>query len=452
MAIVRERLGEKRLKPYCEFLVRCSFVKQKQKAMEIVSNIILFHFFFCCPGKRISLISKKNIRYEGVLYSINEQNATVALQNVRSYGTEGREQQEQNKDPITGAVVTTNFVPPNEAVHPYLLFRGQDIKDLHVHENQQDTVSTSATVTNSNSTTVPSNPDDSTKASTPSTALPERQPDSDAADALLTSTKAAEASASTTDATTSKPYIDSAPQQQQQQQERQTNSTQPPNLNSAVSRSGRGRGGGGRSSRQRKPTNTSQGAAVGTGASLLSRKERLAVSSTDSTTIDDFDFEQAANVENDSGGDVENNNATVTAYAKDDFFDSISCEALDKQSGIDNRLRGHQERRLNTETFGAVALNNNGRRRTGNGGNTNYGNNSARGSGRQSRGAGRYNGTNREMDGNRGNGIDGGVSSGRGRGRGRGVRGGRGGRGYGGRNGTSAASGAHQHATTAAES
>ncbi len=75
-------------------------------------------------GSRISLISKKSIRYEGTLYSINEANATVALQNVRSYGTEGREQ----LDP------ETSFVGPQDAVHPYLLFRGCDIKDLHVHE------------------------------------------------------------------------------------------------------------------------------------------------------------------------------------------------------------------------------------------------------------------------------------------------------------------------------
>ena len=77
-------------------------------------------------GSRISLISKKNIRYEGTLYSINEQDATVALQNVRSFGTEGREKE-----------VGDAFVAPTDAVHPYLLFRGCDIKDLHVHEEAE---------------------------------------------------------------------------------------------------------------------------------------------------------------------------------------------------------------------------------------------------------------------------------------------------------------------------
>ena len=74
------------------------------------------------------MISKKNIRYEGVLHSINESDATVALQDVKSYGTEGRE--------LLDTTGQTNFVPPNDTVHTYLLFRGQDIKDLHVHEKQ----------------------------------------------------------------------------------------------------------------------------------------------------------------------------------------------------------------------------------------------------------------------------------------------------------------------------
>ena len=49
----------------------------------------------------------------------------MALQNVRSYGTEGREKLDPD----------ATFVGPQDSVHPYLLFRGCDIKDLHVHES-----------------------------------------------------------------------------------------------------------------------------------------------------------------------------------------------------------------------------------------------------------------------------------------------------------------------------
>lgn len=87
------------------------------------------------------------------------------------------------------------------------------------------------------------------------------------------------------------------------------------------------------------------------------------------TTGQDFDFESSTaefHNEKSSSSETESNSnanlgATPTAYDKNDFFDSISCDALDKRDGVDNRLRGAAERNLNTETFGAVSLGN-GRR------------------------------------------------------------------------------------------
>ena len=73
-------------------------------------------------------------------------------------------------------------------------------------------------------------------------------------------------------------------------------------------------------------------------------------------------------------------------YSKDNFFDSISSDVLDKKNGIDNRLRGSEERNLNTETFGAVSLGNGrrgGRRNRRGGG---YGRGSGRGRGGRGRG------------------------------------------------------------------
>jgi protein LSM14 len=72
-------------------------------------------------GARISLISKSDIRYVGTLHEISSENSTVALENVRSMGTEDR-----RSGP--GAVVA------NDRLYEYIVFRGSDVKDLRIEE------------------------------------------------------------------------------------------------------------------------------------------------------------------------------------------------------------------------------------------------------------------------------------------------------------------------------
>jgi len=69
-------------------------------------------------GSRISLISKSDIKYIGTLHEINSENHTVALENVKSYGTEGRR--------------PGNEVAGSEFLYEYIVFRGSDVKDLNI--------------------------------------------------------------------------------------------------------------------------------------------------------------------------------------------------------------------------------------------------------------------------------------------------------------------------------
>jgi hypothetical protein len=68
-------------------------------------------------GSKISLITTSDIRYEGILYTLKSEESTIAVQNVRSFGTEGRR---------------TPEVPMSNEIYDFIIFRGKDLKDLTV--------------------------------------------------------------------------------------------------------------------------------------------------------------------------------------------------------------------------------------------------------------------------------------------------------------------------------
>jgi hypothetical protein len=71
-------------------------------------------------GSQIALVSKSNVRYVGTLHEINSESHTVALEQVTSYGTEGR------------AGNPAEEIPGSDQVYDYIVFRGSDVKELNI--------------------------------------------------------------------------------------------------------------------------------------------------------------------------------------------------------------------------------------------------------------------------------------------------------------------------------
>ncbi len=62
--------------------------------------------------------------YVGTLHEINSETSTVALENVQSFGTEGRCPHAE--------------VPPQDTIYDYIVFRGSDVKDLRIEETPKE--------------------------------------------------------------------------------------------------------------------------------------------------------------------------------------------------------------------------------------------------------------------------------------------------------------------------
>jgi Scd6-like Sm domain len=68
-----------------------------------------------------------NSRYFGTLHEINPEQSTIALEDVYSYGTEGREPS------------ADKFVSASQQKFDYIVFRGSDVKDIKIAEEGKET-------------------------------------------------------------------------------------------------------------------------------------------------------------------------------------------------------------------------------------------------------------------------------------------------------------------------
>ncbi|CAE6917747.1 LSM14A [Symbiodinium natans] len=73
-------------------------------------------------GSKISLITTSDMRYEGFLRTLNREESTIAVESVRSFGTEGRADQTRGQAEI----------PVSNEIYDFIVFRGKDLKDLTV--------------------------------------------------------------------------------------------------------------------------------------------------------------------------------------------------------------------------------------------------------------------------------------------------------------------------------
>ncbi|CAI4227617.1 unnamed protein product [Auanema sp. JU1783] len=265
-------------------------------------------------GSKISLISKLDIRYEGILYTVDTNDSTIALAKVKSFGTENRN--------------TANPVAPRDDTYEYIIFKASDIKDLIVCETPKAPLAGGLPYDPAIiSVSTRAAPDDKVSGGSTRSATPHRHSPNFASGGNR--------------APGSGRNLNRGGNDNRHQGNRQFNYNRGgyPNQN-------RGRGYNG------PRTNT---------------REKLKYEG-------DYDFEKANEqfqeqlcemlgdkLKLESGEKSEEEEATKTEESsyydkKNSFFDRISCEALEKAEGKSGRPDWRKERETNQETFGHSAV------------------------------------------------------------------------------------------------
>lgn len=308
-------------------------------------------------GNLITIILLNEVRYDGILFSINSKEASVVLRDVKCKGTEDRVQ-----DP-------TKKVPSSSAVMNFVIFPGNEIQDLYVHEEPVE-----------------------------EPVVPPAPP------------KVQEITINQTTAIVESAAFNNLPiPPKKETLENLSNENKIPASNSNNQN---------RNNASHRQV-TSQGAAavggvgvahssnVGKGEHLLQGRKPHGTKELDKAIkAKEFDI-SSANAGFDKAVILAEVAASTTSeavkYSKDSFFDNLSCESIDRAEGRSMRITGQAERKMNLDTFGAIAARSNHHR----GGYGNY-----RGGGRGGAGGGGYRGHGG------GGGRRGGGRGGGGRGRG----------------------------------
>lgn len=286
-------------------------------------------------GCKISLISHQDIRYDGTLFSINQAESSLVLKDVQAFGTENRV-----TDP-------SKIVPPTTQVLPFVTFPGQEIQDLYVHDEAPAAAPAPAPA--------PAVP------TAPVLTVPEHKPKAEH--------KPRQHAPKTENA-----YPPRAPQEKKAPSPAAANV--PPAAPVAATAAAK--------PAQKSTLHGPHG--VGTGSHLLRLREKKVGESHVEDAQGEFNFEEALKTFNKEELQAEVSATTVAhKYVKDDFFDNFSA----KEDGKKNRLTSHEERQLNQDTFGAIALTSGhrrGGRGRGRGGGRSYNNTGSGGRGGRGRG------------------------------------------------------------------
>ncbi|KAI9359304.1 Scd6-like Sm domain-containing protein [Zopfochytrium polystomum] len=347
-------------------------------------------------GSTISLISKSDIRYVGVLHSINQQESTVALQNW-SFGTEDRRDNPAER------------IPHSQHIFEYIVFRGSDIKDLQV-VNAPAAPLPPQVPNDPAILQARGGPPQSSGWSQPSGYGPPATPAvaagwSNPPMGRSPSQGFASPPSATAQGPSSRPQVDNVTSKleslelngRQPSKKAATQETVNPKPTVLASRPPRPAAApktdvGGPGPRDAKPMarQESQGSHYSHSQGQQGPRPPRNPSQRGGrgsyrgrgggprrgipVPASDYDFE-SANAKFDKSAVASSDAAETPAepqefYNKKNFFDDISCEAKDRANGERRNLRHHEERKLNLETFGQASIDGNrsGYRRGGGGG------------------------------------------------------------------------------------